>query len=189
MGRFKLESFFLDNKNKFRVRGSDTCVIDYIWSQVLNKRGFKTYAYDKLSEELVEYADMFPFMDTSQIIDWIKNCHSNISLHAYTCTYKKFISHISNTPDIVLTFFVKDHHLHPITDPELKNVAMCKNQQGTKNLFQHMSELKWTRRHDQFTMYDDVNDKTKNNIIVCPEDLDVRKAICEYMRDNKFYVE
>ena len=157
--------------------------------EVRNKRGFKTYTYEKLSEELVEYADMLPFMDTSQIIDWIKNCHSNISLHAYTCTYKKFISHISNTPDIVLTFFVKDHHLHPITDPDLKNVAMCKNQQGTKNMFQRMSELKWTRRHDQFTMYDDVNDKTKNNIIVCPEDLDVRKAICEYMRDTKFYVE
>ena len=82
MGRFKLESFFLDNKNKIRVRGSDTCVIDYIWSQVWGKRGFKTYTYEKLSEELVEYADMFPFMDTSQIIDWIKNCHSNISLHA-----------------------------------------------------------------------------------------------------------
>ena len=42
MGRFKLESFFLDNKNKFRVRDSDTCVIDYIWSQVKGQRGFKT---------------------------------------------------------------------------------------------------------------------------------------------------
>lgn len=69
MGRLKLESFFLDNKNKFRVRGSDTCVIDYIWSQVRGQHGFKTYTYEKLSEELVKYADMFPFTDTIQIID------------------------------------------------------------------------------------------------------------------------
>ena len=132
---------------------------------------------------------MFPFMDTSQIIDWIKNCHSNISLHAYTCTYKKFISHISDRPDIVLIFFVKDHHLHPITDPELKRAASSCNQKGSINLFQHMSELKWTRRHDQFTMYDDINDQTNNNIMVCPEDLSIKQAICEYMRDTGFYVE
>ena len=132
---------------------------------------------------------MFPFMDTSQIIDWIKNCRSNISLHAYTCTYKKFISHISNTPDIVLTFFVKDHHLHPITDLEFKNVAMCKNQQDKKHFFQYISELKWTRRHDKFTMYNDITNETKNNIIICPGDLDVRKAIIDYVRDTKFYVE
>ena len=189
MGRFKLESFFLDNKNKFRVRNTDTCVIDYIWSQVRGQRGFKTYTCEKLCEELVEYADMFPSMDTSQIIDWIKNCHHNISLHAYTCTYKKFISHISDRPDIVLIFFVKDHHLHPITDPELKRAASSCNQKGSINLFQHMSELKWTRRHDQFTMYDDINDQTKNNILVCPEDLSIKQAICEYMRDTGFYVE
>lgn len=189
MGRLKLESFFLDNKNKFRVRNTDTCVIDYIWSQVRGQRGFKTYAYEKLSEELVEYADMFPFMDTSQIIDWIKNCHSNISLHAYSCTYKKFMSHISNTQDIVLIFFVKDRNLHPVTDPELKRAASCCNQKGSINLFQHMSELKWTRRHDQFTMYDELTPETQNNIIVCPEDLSIKQAICEYMRGTNFYVE
>ena len=58
MGRLKLESFFLDNENKFRVRNTDTCVIDYIWSQVRSQRGFETYTYEKLSEELVEYADV-----------------------------------------------------------------------------------------------------------------------------------
>ena len=30
MGRLKLESFFLNNKNKLKVRGKDTCVIDYL---------------------------------------------------------------------------------------------------------------------------------------------------------------
>ena len=52
-----------------------------------------------------------------------------------------------------------------------------------------MSELKWTRRHDKFTMYNDVTNETKNNIIVCPEDLDVRRAIIDYVRDTKFNVE
>ena len=120
MGRFKLESYFLDNKNKFKVRRSDTCVIDYIWSQFRGKRGFKTYDYDKLYEELVEFADIPPFMDTDELINWIKACHSNISLHAYTCTYKQFISHIANRPDIELSFIVKDNHLHPITDSDKK---------------------------------------------------------------------
>ena len=183
-----MESFFLDNKNKFRVQGSDTCVIDYIWSQVRRKCGFETYPYQNLPQELVEFANMVPFMDTSHIIDWIKNCHSNISLHPYTCTYKKFISHIANRPDIVLCFIVKDHHLHPITDPELKNVAMCRNQQGTKNLFQYMSEMKWTRRHDQFTMYD-VKDDTRNNVILCPDNLSIKQAIHDYMLLYRFYIE
>ena len=189
MGRFKLESYFLDNKKRFKVRTSETCVIDYIWSQVRGKPGFKTYDYDKLSDDLGDYSEMRPYMNTDEIIDWIKNCHHNISLHAYTCTYKQFISHISNKPEIVLCFMVKDHHLYPITDPDLKNIAMCRNQQGTKNLFKYMSEITWTRRHDQITMYDDIKDDTKNNVIVCPEDLSVKKAIHDYMSLYSFYVE
>ena len=57
------------------------------------------------------------------------------------------MKHTSNRPDVILTFFVKDHHCHPITDPELKRIASSCNQKGSVNLFQHMSELKWTRRH------------------------------------------
>lgn len=72
MGRFKLESYFLDKKKRFKVRTSETCVIDCIWSQVRGKPGFKTYDYDKLYEELVDYAEMAPYMDTDEIIDWIK---------------------------------------------------------------------------------------------------------------------
>ena len=164
-------------------------MIDYIWSQVRGKPGFKTYDYDKLYEELVDYGSIMPDMDTDEIIDWIKNCHSNISLHAYTCTYKQFISHISHAPDIVLCFMVKDHHLHPITDPGLKNVASCRNQQGTKNLFKYMSEITWTRRHDQITMYDDMKDDTKNNVIVCPENISIKQAIHDYMSLYSFYIE
>lgn len=141
MGRLKLESFFLDNKHKLKVRGKDTCVIDYLWHEGKGKRGFKTYTYEKLSEKLIDFAESYPFMSTQEIIDWVQECHSIISVHAYTSTYKKFIKHISNTPDIILTSFVKDHDLHPITDPELKRVASSCNQKGSINLFEHMSEL------------------------------------------------
>ena len=151
MGRLKLESFFLDNKKKLKVRGEDTCVIDYIWHEVKGKRGFKTYTYEKLSEELIDYCDMYPFMSTQEIIDWVKDCHNNISVHAYMATYKKFMKHISNRPDIQLAYFVKDHHLHPITEPELKRVASSCNQKGSINLFNYLCELTWTRRHDKCT--------------------------------------
>ena len=189
MGRLKLESFFLDNKNKIKVRGTDTCVLDYIWHEVKGKRGFKTYTYEKLSNELVEYSSDYPFMSTQEIVDWIKGCQNNISLHAYTTTYKKFMKHISNRPDVILTFFVKDHHCHPITDPELKRIASSCNQKGSVNLFQHMSELKWTRRHDKFIQYDDLNDQTENHIIVCPPEIKIHTAVCDYMRKSKYYVE
>lgn len=38
-------------------------------------------------------------------------------------------------------------------------------------------------------MYDDLTPETQNNIIVCPEDLDVRTAICQYMQTSGYYVE
>ena len=52
-----------------------------------------------------------------------------------------------------------------------------------------MTELKWTRRHDKFTMYDNQTPETENHIIVCPEDLDVRTAISRYMQSSGYYVE
>ena len=190
MGRLKLESFFLDSRKKLKVRDDYTCVIDYIWSEIKGKHGFKKYTHESLVDELADYSTSRPFMSTQEIINWVKEHNpSNISVHAYTATYTKFMSYISHAPDFVLIFFVKDHHVHPITDPELKKVASSKNQIGTVNLFEHMSELKWTRRHDKFTMYDDLTPKNQNNIIVCPEDLDVRTAICQYMQTSGYYVE
>ena len=52
-----------------------------------------------------------------------------------------------------------------------------------------MSELKWTRRHDKFTMYDNLTPETENHIIVCPEDFDVRTAISRYIQSSGYYVE
>lgn len=86
MGRLKLESYFLDNKNKIKVRGPGSCVLDYTWHEIKEKRGFKTYSYDKLSRELSWYDETceFPLLSTLEIVNWITAKHSNISLHAYT---------------------------------------------------------------------------------------------------------
>ena len=37
-----------------------------------------------------------------------------------------------------------------------------------------MSEVKWTRRHDKFIKYEDINDETKNSIIICPPEMKIR---------------
>lgn len=96
------------------------------------------------------------------------------------------MKHISNRPDAILTFFVKDHHCHPISDPELKRIASSCNQKGSVNLFHHMSELKWKRRHDKFIQYDDLNDQTENHIIVCPPEIKIHTAVCDYMLKSKY---
>ena len=191
MGRLKLESFFLNNKNKIKIHGSETCVIDYIWHEVKGQRGFKTYTYEKLSDELSKYdtTEEFPYLSTQEIVNWIRECHSNISVHAYTATYKKFMKHISDRPDIILTFVVKDHHLHSITDPELKKIASSSNKKGSVNLFQHMSEVKWIRRHDKFIKYEDITDQTENSIIICPPEMKIHTTVCQYMLRYNYYVE
>lgn len=51
-----------------------------------------------------------------------------------------------------------------------------------------MSEITWTRRHDQITMYDDMKDDTKN-VIVYSENMSVKQAIHDYMSLDSFYVE
>lgn len=142
-----------------------------------------------MSEELVDYCNMYPFTSTQEIIDWVKDCHPNISVHAYSSTYNKFMKHISHSPDVVLTFFVKDHHLHPITDPELKRVASSCDQKGSINLFNYLSELTWTRRHDKFVIYDKRDDDVQNHIIVCPPEMQVKTAVCQYMQKSNYYVE
>ena len=139
-----------------------------------------------MAEEFVDFNEMHPYTSTQEIIDWVKECHRNISVRAYSSTYKKFMKHIANTPDIVLTFFVKDHHFHFITDPELKRVASSCNQKGFINLFEHMSELKWSRRHEQFVMCENIDDKIENHIIVCPPEMKVKTAVCECMQKSNY---
>ena len=30
-------------------------------------------------------------VSTEELIDWAKNCHSNVSIHAFDATYRKFV--------------------------------------------------------------------------------------------------
>lgn len=80
---------FLKDYIVWRFRGETTCVLDYIWHEVKGKRGFKTYTYQKLAEEFVDFNEMHPYTSTQEIIDWVKECHRNISVRAYSSTYKK----------------------------------------------------------------------------------------------------
>ena len=34
-------------------------------------------------------------MTTQELVDWARNCHPNISIHAYDATWWKLIKHIS----------------------------------------------------------------------------------------------
>lgn len=38
-------------------------------------------------------------------------------------------------------------------------------------------------------MYDDIDDKIENHIIVCPPEMKVQTAVCEYMQKSDYYVE
>ena len=71
MGRLKLESYLLSNNRKIKSHGESSCVLDYVWDQVKGKRGFMTYDYDKLKEELYSYASEKPIINTEELIDTV----------------------------------------------------------------------------------------------------------------------
>ena len=121
--------------------------------QVKGKRGFKNYDYDKLKNELYEFVSEPPMVNTEELIDWVKQCHTNVSRHAFDSTYRKFVSYTnSNTrTDVTLVYVVKDHHCFPITDERLKLVTSKANQGGCDNLLQYMADIKWTRCHENIT--------------------------------------
>lgn len=112
-----LKCFFLDTHRKIKAFGENICVVDFIWDQCRGKRGFRSYDYNKLRDELNQFTflkDVKNYgMNTSEIIDWIKECHPNVSLHAFDAKYENFCTFIA--PDthqrISLFFICKDKHL------------------------------------------------------------------------------
>ena len=162
MGALKLESLFLDKQRPVKSHGENTCVLDYVWDQCKSKFEFLTYTYDRLKEEMKEYAADFPKMSTQELIEWAKTCHGKISIHAYDATYRKFMKHISLHPDRKLVYFVKDHHCHPITHERLKIIASKANQGGAHDLWKYMSDLKWSQRHERFTVLKSLEEEEKN---------------------------
>ena len=189
MGKLKLESYLL---NKQRPIGVNTCVIDYIWDQVRGQRGFKTYTYEKLKDEIYSFVPEGDMINTEELIDWARNCHHNVSIHAFDCRYHKFITHSKHCSNISLVYIVKDHR-YPITDEKLNIVASKANQGGCDDLLKHMSDLKWTRRHENVTKIESVDEITnltkENHIVVLPESVKMKEAINMYSRNENFYVE
>lgn len=85
------------------------------------------------------------------------------------------MTHSNNHPDIVLVYIVKDHHYFPITDEKLKLFASKANRRGVENLLKHISDLKWSRSHENISRLKYVDDmfrlNTENHIILLPEDM------------------
>ena len=140
-------------------------------------------------------------MSTQELIDWAKACHPNVLIHAYDSTWRKFMKHIAGTTnDVSLVFYIKDHHLYPIQDDRLKNIATKAIQGCADNIWRYMSELKWSNKSSNYIMYQDLVDydivakkdkptlsKIENHIIVLPPDTKIEPIIEEYMiRTNYF---
>ena len=194
MAGLKYESYLLCTQRKPKSYGSESCVLDFVWDQVRGKRGFKTYDYKKLKEEIFKYCADPPRMTTKELIKWAKKCHANVSIHAYDSTYRKFKSHTNkHNCDVSLVYMVKDHHCYPITDEKLKLTAAKANQGGCDNLLKYMTEMKWTRNHEfvhKLDNFDDIYElNKKDNIIVLPEDVKMMQAIDAYINSTCYYVE
>ena len=194
MGSLKLESYLLSKQRPIKRYGEQSCVIDFIWDQVRGKPGFKTYDYNKLKDEVYKYVDGDEKISTQELIDWVKTCHTNVSIHAFDCRYKNFVSHIAKwyNVDIFLAYIVEDHHLHPITNEKLKLVAAKYGSGKCDNLLKHLSEMKWSRRHEniaKITNKDDLFRNRQNTIIILPEEMKINEAINLYAEKEGFYVE
>ena len=197
MGKPFLETQVLSGQKTIRQTGENTCVIDYIWSQCRGRRGFKMYTFDEkntlnLCEELQDYATNYPMMNTDEIIRWAKECHYNVSVYAHDAKYKKFAKYIANTRDISLAYIVKDHHIHSITDERLKIIATKANGGNCTDLWKYMSEIKWTRRHNQIKVFesiDEITRDTRDQIFVLPEDMKLEEVIDAYVIKTNYFVE
>ena len=144
----------------------------------------------------------FPMMSTQELIDWAKACHPNVSIHAYDSTWRKFMKHITgNNQSVCLVFYIKDHHLYPIQDDRLKQIATKANQGGADNLWRYMSELKWSNKSSNYIMYQELenNELTEegkptlstieNHLIVLPPDIKIEPFIEAYMIRTNYFVE
>lgn len=87
-------------------------------------------------------------MSTQGLVEWAKTCHPNVSIHAYDSTWRKFMKHVPQHghSEITLVFYIKDHHLYPIQDARLKQIATKANQGGADNLWRHMTDMKWSNK-------------------------------------------
>ena len=123
----KLDSFFIDKSKKISIKKCGNCVLDYVWSQVKDKRCFKTYYYDKLKDEILRFVDEPTVgISTFELVDWVKT-HSNVSIHAFDARCQTFYTYSTSHTNIALCYIVKDYHLHQILDKQLKRAVLFQN--------------------------------------------------------------
>ena len=192
MGSLKLVSYLLNKQRGVKRHGDNLCVLDFVWDQVRGQHGFKTYDYNKLRDELYRYVVEGEMISTGELIKWARECHDNVSIHAFDSRYKKFITHIgSNTrTNVVLVYVVKDGHCFPVTNENLKVTASKANQGGCDNLLKYMTDLKWTRHENVMKLecVDDEVDK-ENHVVISPEGIKMKDAIYSYTQRESFYLE
>ena len=193
MGQLKLESYLLNKQRPIKSHGVNACVVDYVWDQVMDQHGFKTYDYAKLKNEIYDFVPEGEMINTEELINWANACHNNVSIHAFDSRYKKFIKYIGTNTciNVVLVYVVKDGHCFPVTNENLKIAASKANQGGCDDLLKHMSDLKWTRRHENVTKLESIEDEIdkENHIVVLPEGAKMREAIHVYIQRESHYVE
>lgn len=90
-------------------------------------------------------------------------------------------------------FFIKDNHCYPITDERLKVLATKANRGGVDNLWKFMTDMKWSRRHEQFVLINDMKEEEQldvtNKVIVLPEDEKIEPVIDRYIHRTNYFVE
>ena len=185
-------------------------MVDFVWYNCKGKKGFQKYTYQKLSDELGEYAASFPMMSTQELIDWSKACHPNVSIHAYDSTWRKFMKHNPlHQHTIALVFYIMDHHLYSVQDYHLKQIATKANQGRADNLWRYMSELKSSNRSSNYIKYQQLIDdadaiivkqedskphkptlsKIENHVIILPEDMKIEYVIEQHVIRTNYFVE
>ena len=88
MGKLRLESYLLNKERPIKSHGVNSCVVDYIWDQVRGRRSFKRYTYEKLKDEIYRYVPEGEMISIEELINWAKECHDNVSIHAFDSRYK-----------------------------------------------------------------------------------------------------
>ena len=143
-----------------------------VWYNCKSEKEFQKYSYQKLSDELEEYAASFPMMTAQELVKWARHCHPNVSIHAYDSTWRKFMKNIAskNNRNVCLVFFIKDHHLYPIQHNHLKHIATQANQGGADNLWKYMTDMKWSNKSSNSIMYQDLVDDEDDEIVAKPKD-------------------
>ena len=196
----KLESHLLTKYGKIKKRGDNCCVPDFIWDQCKGRPGFKNYTYEKLVSEVWSFAtvtvtgNLKRQLCTENIINWAKELHPHVSIHAFDAGFRKFATYSAPSKrEVSLVFIAKDHHLFPITDEQLKTIASKANQGGAKNLLKYMVEVKWQRRNENVHQLTDVMDVGKHDkkdaIVILPEEAKMQEAAKKYCDESNFYIE